>query len=208
MIPKGEYASLCVLGRDVDETLVKALLDSPQMRECMPPEWEPPPTCCHCSPRINVSCAPVPYADRIVFIGDSGASRLYKDGIGAAYRTAKAAASSALFHGVSKESFRKHYWPVCRAIENDNKIGKLIFLVTREIQRRRMERMGVLRMVSQEQQVLNGARPMSTVLWDTFTGSAPYRNIILRTFHPRFFLRFGWEILAGLFSRNGARGPA
>jgi flavin-dependent dehydrogenase len=208
MIPKGEYASLCVLGRDVDETLVKALLDSPQMRECLPPGWEPPPTCCRCSPRINVRCAPVPYADRIVFIGDSGASRLYKDGIGAAYRTAKAAASSAIFHGVSKESFKKHYWPVCRAIENDNRIGKLIFLVTREIQRRRMERMGVLRMVSREQQIPDGIRPMSTVLWDTFTGSAPYRDIILRTFHPGFFLRFGWEILAGLFSRNGERRPA
>jgi flavin-dependent dehydrogenase len=194
-----------VLGRDIDEPLVKALLDSPQMKECLPPGWQVPQTYCHCSPRINIECSPAPYADRIVFIGDSGASRLYKDGIGAAYRTAKAAAASALFHGVSKESFKKHYWPVCRSIENDNRIGKLIFLVTREIQRRRMERRGVLRMVSREQGAGKGSRPMSTVLWDTFTGSSPYRDIIKRTLNPAFLGRFGWEILAGLmpFTRKG-----
>lgn len=207
LIPKGEYASLCVLGHDIDEPLVKALLDSPQMKECLPPGWQVPETHCHCAPRINVGCSPRPYADRVVFIGDSGVSRLYKDGIGAAYRTGKAAAACALFHGISAESFQKHYWPVCRSIENDNRIGKMIFLVTREIQRRRAERRGVLRMVTREQRSRNGYRPMSAVLWDTFTGSAPYRDILLRTLNPAFFGRFGWEILAGLMPFARATRP-
>ena len=69
---------------------------------------------CRCFPSINVQGSPQPFADRVVFIGDCGESRLYKDGIGGAYRTAKAAAKTAVFEGVSAEDFRRHYLPVCR----------------------------------------------------------------------------------------------
>jgi len=41
---------------------------------------------------------------------------------------------------------------------------------------------------------------MSQVLWDMFTGRAPYREIFLRTLHPRFLARFSWE-LAGSLSK-------
>jgi len=210
LIPKGDYVSLCLLGRDIDKPLVQAFIDSEEVRRTLPPGWQLPETFCHCSPKINLQCAPKPYADRIVFIGDSGSSRLYKDGIGAAYRTAKAAAATAVFEGISEEAFKKHYWPACRGIETDNKIGKLIFLVTRQIQRRRFERRGVLRMVSKEQKMKQGTQHMSMVLWDTFTGSAPYREIFLRTLHPGFFLVFLREILAGLwpFNRKRAAGKA
>ena len=92
---------------------------------------------CQCSPRINVAGAIRPFADRILVIGDAGVTRLYKDGIGAAYRTAKAAATTAVLHGVSAAAFERHYWPTCRAILGDNRIGKLTFAVTRQIQRRR-----------------------------------------------------------------------
>ena len=64
---------------------------------------------------MNIRGVAEPYADRIVFVGDAGVSRLYKDGIGAAYRTAKAAARAAVFQGVSADDFRRHYQPVWRA---------------------------------------------------------------------------------------------
>ena len=35
---------------------------------------------------------------------------------------------------------------------------------------------------------------MSMVLWDMFTGSAPYREILLRTLHPVFLARFLWNV--------------
>jgi flavin-dependent dehydrogenase len=204
LVPKGEYVSLCLLGRDIDDTLVRAFLDSSEVRSCFSADWQMPQTFCHCSPRICLSASPKPYADRIVFIGDCGATRLYKDGIGAAYKTAKSAATTAVLEGVSEECFRRHYRPVCGEIERDNMLGKLIFLVTREIQRRQFERRGVLRMVDKEQKNLLPHQRMSTVLWDTFTGSAPYREILVRTLHPGFLLRFGWEIFSGLFATNSA----
>lgn len=201
LIPKGDYATLCLLGHGIDGPLVKRFLDAPQVKQCLPPEYRVPEGHCHCSPWINIRGAVRPFADRMVFIGDCGVTRLYKDGIGAAYRTAKAAATTVLFEGISAEDFRRHYWPVCRAIRADNALGKIIFAVTRQIQKRRKDRRGVLRMVSREQRTRRGPRRMSMVLWDVFTGSAPYRDILLRTVHPLFLGRFAWEIVAGMAAR-------
>ncbi len=199
LVPKGDYVTLCLLGRDIDDRLVRTFLETPEARSCLPPGWTLPATFCHCGPKINVGTALRPFADRMVFIGDSGTSRLFKDGIGAAYRTAKAAATTAVFEGVSAEQFKQHYWPICRKLEWDNRIGKLIFTITRQVQRNAHDRRGILRMVSREQ--ANGKAPhMSAVLWDTFTGSAPYNDIFLRSLHPGFLGNLIWEVIAGTFS--------
>ena len=197
LVPKGDYVTLCMLGRDLDKELVTRFINSREVRQCLPPNWEPPADFCHCSPKIAVTCALQPFADRIVFVGDCGTTRLYKDGIGAAYRTAKAAALTVAFHGFSKADFRRHYWPVCKRIRSDNAIGRFVFAVTRLIQKYRFARRGLWRMVSDEQRISGAPPRMSTVLWDTFTGSAPYSSVLLRTLHPAFIGHFLWELTAG-----------
>jgi hypothetical protein len=87
-----------------------------------------------------------------VFIGDSGVSRLYKDGLGAAYRAAKIAATTVVFQGISSSDFKKHYLPFCRKLDFDNRIGKLLFRIVGQIQKMRFVRRAVLHMVSTEQQ--------------------------------------------------------
>ena len=131
--------------------------------------------------------------DRVVLLGDCGATRLYKDGIGAAYRTAKAAARTAVFSGISAENFQRHYWPVYRSIARDNRFGWLIFAVVHQIKAFAPLLRGVMAMSAREQAHAGTARRMSIVLWDMFTGSAPYREIFLRTLDPRFLGRFMWE---------------
>lgn len=203
LIPKGDYVTVCLLGHDIDAPLVQTFLQSSQVRSCLPPDWQVPPDLCHCSPRINIEAAIRPYADRIVFIGDCGVSRLYKDGIGAAYRTAKAASSAAAFHGVSAGDFHRHYWPACLKIANDNRIGKLIFAFTRQIQRLRLFQAGVLRMVSREQDQAGSERRMSGVMWDVFTGSAPYKDVFMRTLSPIFLARLLRDTIGSMTSRKG-----
>jgi hypothetical protein len=127
---------------------------------------------------------------------------LYKDGIGAAYRTAKAAATTAIFQGISAEEFRQHYWPACQRISSDNNIGKIVFFVTRQIQKRRFARHAILRMVTNEQQKEARHRQMSLVLWDTFTGSAPYKEIFVRTLQPGFLGHFLWDIAVSIFGKR------
>jgi flavin-dependent dehydrogenase len=204
IIPKGDYASVCLLGESIDKELVGSFLDAPQVKACMPDDWTSDPRSCQCSPKISVGAAIQPYADRLVFVGDCGVTRLYKDGIGAAYRTAKACATTAVFEGISEADFRRHYWPVCRSISADNSIGKLSFGVTRQIQKWRFARRALLRMTEKEQQVPGRHRDMSQVLWDMFTGSAPYRDIVTLALHPRFLARLAWElaVAASPFSRT------
>ena len=204
IIPKGDFATVCLLGREIDDALVRTFLESPAVRECLPPESYAGRASCHCRPSINVGGAVRPFSDRIVFVGDCGYTRLYKDGIGAAYRTAKAAAATAVFHGVSAADFERHYWPVCRDIGDDNRIGALTFAATRVVQRVRFMRRAVLRMASVEQRRVGKHRRMSLVLWDLFSGSASYRNILLRTVHPAFIARYLWCSAVSLLNKDRA----
>jgi flavin-dependent dehydrogenase len=196
VIPKYDYATACMLGDDFDKDLVGAFLGSPEVRRIFPPDWNPESSSCQCMPRMNVRGAAQPYADRVVFLGDCGVTRLYKDGIGGAYRTAKAAANTAVFVGVSRESFERHYWPACLGIAADNMIGRLAFAATGKIQSTRIGRRALVSMVAEEQRGPGRRRLMSRVMWDMFTGSATYREVILRALHPVFL----WNLLRAVIA--------
>ena len=198
IIPKGEFVTVVLLGDSIDKGLVDSFLDSPEVRSCFPADFVVPNEHCRCFPSINVKGSPQPYADRVVFVGDCGENRLYKDGIGGDYRTAKAAAKTVVFEGVSADAFRRYYAPVCRSLATDNAIGKIVFMVTGLIKKFGWARRGMLRMVALEQRSEAGKRRMSGVLWDTFTGSASYRSVFQRTLHPVFLGRLVWNCLAAL----------
>jgi hypothetical protein len=194
VIPKGDYATVCMLGRGIDGELVQSFLSTPEVKRCLPPNWTNQQASCHCMPRINIKGSSRPFDDRFVFIGGCGVSRLYKDGIGAAYRTAKAAATTAVFAGVSAEDFKTRFWPDCQRLERDNRVGKLIFFVVNKIRMSRLARRAILRTVLSEQKKNKGPRRMSLALWDMFTGSAPYREVFRRMFHPFFWGRLIWSM--------------
>ena len=197
LIPKVEYVTVCLLGEEIDRALVARFMGSPEVRGCFPPDvtWNLDDNtsnfnaACQCAPKINLGPAVNPFADRVALVGDAAVSRLYKDGIGAAYITAKSCAVTAVFSGISKGDFKKHYAPDIRRIALDNKIGTVIFFVTLFYQKWRLLRAGMVRMLGRENDLPGERRIMSRVLWDTFTGSASYRDIFLRTLHPLFFLR-------------------
>jgi len=169
------------------------------------PGGEIPRHVCHCYPRINIKAAKPAFGDRMVMIGDSGTTRLFKDGIGAAYRTAKAAAKTAIFHGISAEDFKTHYAPMCNGISKDNQLGKLVFGFGSLVQKARFARRGVLRMTVHEQEQPGSSRRMSGVLWDLFSGSAPYTDVFLRTLHPAYIGSLLWNLVAGNMPGSSAR---
>ena len=197
IIPKGEYATLVVLGENVDGPLVDKLFATEAVRRCLPPGWKKEEVSCFCLPKINVGGGSGMWSDRVVMIGDSAVSRLYKDGIGAAYKTAKACASTVVFEGVSRDAFERYYRPACRQLTIDNAIGKLVFATVTLFRYLHPLRTGMVRMVEQEQR--SDHKDMSIVLWDTFTGSAAYREILLRSMHPGFLARLAFHTIAGLF---------
>jgi len=197
IIPKGDFVTICLLGEDIDNELIDAFFSDPEVKICFPAGWTRPEGACRCSPGITVTGAPLPFADRLLYIGDAGVNRLYKDGIGGSYRTAKAAARTAVFTGISAAAFQEGFAPVCRKLTIDNHIGRIIFMVTRLIQKVRIARRGVIGMTFNEQNNPSIPPRMSSVLWDTFTGSAPYREVFIRTLSPFFLTRLVYESLAG-----------
>lgn len=198
IIPKGEYVTLCLIGEGVDKELVNSFLETSEVKKCFPYDWdlfkERP---CQCFPKINIQGVAKPFTDRLVMIGDCAVTRLYKDGIGAAYYTAKAAATASVFQGISYKDFYEHYLPTCKSISKDNAIGKIIFNFTRLIQKRDFSKRGLLRMIVKEQREGNKQKRLSTVLWDVFTGSAPYRDIFQRTLNFSFIFTLIREMVAG-----------
>lgn len=196
LIPKGEYVTMVMLGDDLDADLIHAFLDSPVVRPVLPADATL--AACACNPLINMGGMKRPYADRVLLIGDSGVTRLYKDGIGAAFRTAKSAAMTAVLQGVSAEAFARDYWPSCRSIARDNAIGRLIFLTTTILKRLRFARRAILRMTRREQSEAGRVPRMSAVLWNMFTGSAPYREILIDTLRPGFLGNFALNLATAL----------
>ena len=205
MIPKGDYVTVCLLSSqgDLHPKAMDTFLNHPAVKSVLPPNFPLERFTCSCGPRISVLGSKQPFADRIVFIGDCGVSRLYKDGLGAAYRSAKAAARTAIFQGISAKDFKRYYLPFCRKMEFDNRIGKLLFKIVGQINKIQFVRRAVMHMVSVEQAGKASAESgMSMVIWDMLTGGAPYKDVLLRTLKPVFLIRFLWGMVISLFSRD------
>ncbi|MBF0193578.1 MAG: hypothetical protein HQL71_03430 [Magnetococcales bacterium] len=209
IIPKVEYVTISLMGEGINKTLVEEFMNSKEVRSCLPDSlnWHFKEKeidigqACFCMPNLNVGPAVKPYGDRIVMIGDCAVSRLYKDGIGAAYITAKASVVTALFFGVSSDDFKKHYAPVCQRIAYDNIIGNFIFIITMLYQKFKLFSGGMVAMVIKEQSQPNLNRRMSRILWDTFTGSATYREIFIKSFHPLFIISLVSSTVSAFFFR-------
>ena len=108
LIPKDDYVTLVLLGKDIDKEIVEKFITAEQVKGCFPKNivlQDAAP--CKCYPFINSKGAIKPYDNNVVLIGDSSSSKLYKNGIGAAYITGRAAAKAAIFQGISKKSFEK-----------------------------------------------------------------------------------------------------
>lgn len=203
LIPKEDYVTLVLLGKDIDQDVVERFISSEQVKGRFPQDMvlkDAAP--CKCYPLINFKEAIHPYADRVVLIGDSASSKLYKNGIGAAYITGRAAAKAALFKGIDQKSLEKFYIPVCRDLDLDNRVGKLIFLFTRIIQKSSVLKRGLLRQVIKEQNRDGDKKLMSSALWDTFTGSAGYRNILKRFLNPVLLFNFIKSIFSSSISSH------
>jgi len=58
LIPKGYYVTVVMLGTDIDKSMVNAFFNSPQVKRCLPPDWELPADFCRCSPSEAGSVSP------------------------------------------------------------------------------------------------------------------------------------------------------
>lgn len=182
MIPKGSYVTLCILGKEMNANTVSEFLAKPVVKGAL--KTAPYTVECRCLPKMNVGAPKKPFTDRVVMCGDAGSTRLFKDGLGAAYLMGKAAAKTAVFQGVSAQHFHEDYDPVYQSIVTDNIYGRFLFTVTDIYRKNKILTKGMLGVVRKEQGG-KGNRILSTILWNMFTGNERYKNVFPKSLDPR-----------------------
>lgn len=203
MIPKGKYVTICILGKNMDSNTIEGFLGHDVVSSILPKGVEIKPKC-RCLPKMSVSTPKIPFTDRIVVCGDAGSTRLFKDGIGAAYLMGKALAKTVVFDGVSKEHFREGYLPTYREIKIDNYFGRYLFWITDLYKNYGIMTKGMLAVVEDEQNDDAHRKELSMILWNMFTGNERYKKIfntaISMPMHIDLWREFARIILRGLRS--------
>lgn len=199
--PKGNFATISLLGKELNKDTVQAFVAHPVVRKTLPNGWKLPEKFCHCFPKITTSSAKKPYTDRIVIVGDAASTRLYKDGIGSAYVTGKAAAYTIMLHGIGEADLAEHYFPTCKSMDRDNMVGRFLFTVNDFITGIPSLSKGHFRALCHEQENPAGGTPQSEILWDMFTGSRSYTDVFYTSLRPGAQLALAQGIVGEFWDR-------
>ena len=204
MIPKGQFVTLCILGEEMSTSVVKEFIERPLVKAVLPASYSME---CSCLPKMNIGAPRKPFADRVVMCGDAGATRLFKDGLGAAYLMGKAAAKAAVFQGVGEADFRQEYYPVYKSIIHDNLYGSILYGVIGQYRRWKYLTKAMIEVVRKEQGDPNNTEKiLSSILWDMFTGNERYKNVFLKSFKVKMHIDMWEGLFKGLLGRdNGER---
>lgn len=174
LIPKGEYLNISLLGDGLTLDAVADFLEAQGLTPTIPPR---PGSLCGCTPRISVGLAARTFGDRWVAVGDAAVTRLYKDGIGAAWTTARAAMTAAIDRGIGEADFARAYAPVCRHIDRDNVFGRwLLGLWSRALASPRL--LDAWKRVLAKEIRGEAPRTQMRILWGMFTGDEPYFDLL------------------------------
>lgn len=194
LVPKGPFINVSVMGSGKYPVSVTEFLGHDLVQKILPGPYT---RVCGCRPRAAVGSARNYYADGFVAIGDAAVVRLYKDGIGSALLTAREAARTAVFHGITREDFAKHYQPFCKRIERDNRWGRLLFSINDKAKDSRTFLLAQQRLIGDEQKNTAGLQPFTKAAWGMFTGTYSYNRIAWMGLGPfsllRLFTALAWE---------------
>jgi NADH dehydrogenase len=181
LVPKGPFINVSVLNRGNHPYPIKDFLDLDLVRQILPEHYE---YSCSCHPKVAVGLARNFYSDRFVAIGDAAISRLYKDGIGSSLLTAREAARTIIYEGVSRTDFQRHYYPFCRSIYRGNRWGRLLFFLNDKAKNSRAFLLAQNRLIGNEQANIKRPQPFTKAAWGMFTGSSDYRSIARMSLNP------------------------
>ncbi len=186
LVPKGEHLTVAAIGKYIDramlpkETLkiIKQIVKLPQLKRILPNIGHFP-VACACSPRMTVSVAKKPYAEKLALIGDAVGSRLYKDGLYSAYLTASQLAQIVLQKGTDKRTLAREYGKTVKWLSRDNRYGKLVFgLIRLTFSAPFLSRILYQTFATELKIRAKNKRPMGQVLWKIASGFSDYREIL------------------------------
>ncbi len=187
LTPKGEYITVSLVGRqDITKEHLVNFLKHEVVKELLPVNWKIPKNLCICFPKIPVTHAKKPYADKLVIIGDASISRFYKSGIESAFHTARLAADTAFSHGISSNVFKRHYYNKAKKIiAHDNFYGHVLYSINGFVTGENDLMTPYLQYTHENKDEWAAIR-MNEALWGMVTGNILYRDIFLKYSSLRF----------------------
>jgi flavin-dependent dehydrogenase len=197
LIPKGPFVTVSLLGPRSQMSSMKRFLDLPEVRAVVGSDAH---RLCGCLPRVSVGLAQHVCDDGFVAIGDAGATRLYKNGIGSALAAAERAAWTAVTHGCARADFERHYMPLCRRIDRDNWFGKLLFLEVPLLKRFGPVARAHYRLAADGKHRAE-AELQARILWGMFTGAHSYRDLFGMAMSPRLIAQMLLALGGSIFER-------
>ncbi len=187
LVPKGPFINVSVLSSGKHPVSVTDFLSHDLVRGVLPDHYE---RACGCQPQAVIGSAHNYYADGFVATGDAAVSRLYKDGIGSALLTARQAARTVVYHGLSRQDFERHYQPFCSSIAQDNRWGRLLFSMNDRVKDSPAFLLAQHRLIGDEQDNMRGPQPFTKAAWGMFTGSYSYKSIARMALAPASLVKF------------------
>ena len=197
MIPKKRFLTIGMVGKDVKPENLRDFLSGSLIAKMLP---ENPKICCRCCTQIPVTNAKNPFADRILIIGDAGYSRYYKNGLESAFNSVQIAVKSVFDHGISKESFKKYYYPLCKKMFiTENLYGRMLFRLNNIISSHEVLSMAHMDIARKDER--RGHRHLDEIQWNMFTGHESYENIFWNFFEPRLQMELVIETIKEFLER-------
>lgn len=191
LMPKADWVTVVLIGPSVDRadrsealSFVERFLRLPHIRRFLPRSAVFRPSCA-CNPNMTVAAARKPFGHRVALAGDMVVSRLYKDGLISAYRTASALADCIFDVGIDHASLRRGYWPVVKRLERDNRFGAIVFFLNRvTFHRPLVSRILYQAILTERKTKLKSERRLANILWKTASGDDSYQRILAAMGHP------------------------
>ncbi|MDD5287539.1 MAG: FAD-dependent oxidoreductase [Dehalococcoidales bacterium] len=186
LIPKGPFVTVTVLSSGRTPIKIDDFLSYDIVRDVLPDRYE---HACGCRPQAVVGSARNYFADRFVAIGDAAVSKLYQDGLTSSLLAARQAAHTAVYHGVSRQDFARHYQPTFRSVDRDNLWGQMLFSINHEAKNSRIFLLAQYRLTAIEQNNTSGPQPFTKAAWGMLTGSYGYRDVMRGLLRPASIVR-------------------
>ncbi len=187
--PRGDFATVTLIGKkDMTKAQLLEFLNHPVVKHIFPEGWKTPKSFCICFPKIHITQAKHPYANRFVIIGGAGVTRYFKNEIESAFISAEMAAKATFEHGVSEDALRDYYYkPAKKLLAPDKFYGRLIFAINRYLFSRRQIVTNYLTMIDTKDN--SDTRKHREILWNTFTGNEPYKKTFFKAIDPRLQIK-------------------
>ncbi len=188
VIPKGRYVNVSLLGEGLRLDSIHDFATEHGLADSV---FSPCNSLCGCTPRIAVGSAHNYYGSRWVAVGDAAVTRLYKDGIGSAFFSSRAAMETAVSTGISHRAFARGYRPYCRQVHRDNQYGRLLFALWQFTIRTPALLRAWMQAIRLETASASEQRVHIRILWGMLTGDECYRSLFWLSLNPRALTNLG-----------------